>query len=118
MGRTKKNYGGPQTERTKLEDYLAKHSESSSFKQFTDLLNLGSKEALDAKMLETAKYQQGLKNLKDADKKLQEAKAVVAQCNANHKEDKLATEKRLRLIGLVISERFGDKIMDLKPSGE
>lgn len=105
-------------ERVKLEKWMKKHTDELGYKQFMDLLNVGDKPTLEVKMLETAKYQQGLRNLKDADKKLQEAKATVAECNRCHKEDKLATEKRLRLIALAISERFGDKIMDIRPSGQ
>ena len=118
MGRGRKSNTKPETERGKIEEFLRKETDDVGFQQLTELLNLGSKEDLEAKMLETAKYQQGLKNLKDADQKLAEAKALVAERNSHHKLDAKVTEKRLRLIGLVISERFGDKIMDLKPSGE
>jgi tRNA A22 N-methylase len=99
-------------EKVKLEKWLKKND--TDFKNFSELLYLGDKAKLNEKMLDLAKYQQGLENLKNIDTKLQEAKAVVASCNANHKIDKLATQKRLRLVALLISERFGDPIMDMK----
>lgn len=105
---------GEQTERTKLEEWLLKHTDEHGYKQFMDILNLGDKTVLETKMLETAKYQQSLETLKKSDEKLQEAKARVKECNEIHKEDKLATQKRLRLLGIVIAERFKDDI--LKPN--
>jgi len=118
MGRGRKAKYKPETERGQIEEFLKKEIDELGFKTLSELLNLGTKEQIEAKMLETAKYQQGLKNLKDADEELKRAKEKVAECNRNHSLDAKVTEKKLRLIGLAISERFGDVIMDLKPKGE
>lgn len=102
------------TERTKLETWLKKNTDSIGFKELTDLVNLGDKKQLEVKMLELAKTIQGVNNTEAKDAKLKQLSDQVKAGKALYKEQRAGAEKRTRLIALAISERFGDVLMDPK----
>ncbi len=103
-----------ETEKAKLEKKLRKERGAEEADKHISELERCSKEELENRLLELSKTGQGLINTKKADVKLQELKDQLREANATHNENIRRNKDHQRLVSLVISEKFGDDLMDVK----
>lgn len=107
-----------QTEKTKLEEKLVKERGIDAAQKFVAELEQMSKEQLEEKLLEYSKTGQGLINTKKADADLQLLQDKVREANRGHNEGIRRNKDHVRLVSLIISEKFGDELMDVKEKAE
>lgn len=105
-------------EKSKLEDKLAKERGPQKAMEIVAELESMDKEALEAKLLEYSKTGQGLINTKNADVVLQDLKDKIREQSRTHNEGIRRNKDHIRLVSLIISEKFGDELMDLKKPSE
>ena len=103
-----------ETEKTKLERKLKKERGAEEAEKVMSELERCSKEELEARLLDLSKTGQGLINIKKADTALQALKDQVTEGNRVHNENIRRNKDHQRLVSLVISEKFGDDLMDVK----
>lgn len=102
------------TEKTKLEKKLkSRLGDDAAMKLVSDHEAM-SKEQLDARLLELSKTQQGIINTKNADTVLADLKEQVKEQSKTHNDQLRANKELTRFVSLVISEKYGDKLMDLQ----
>ena len=105
-----------ETEKTKLERKLIKERGQEAAASYIADLEHSDKETLEARLLELSKTGQGLINTRNADKELNLLKEKVRAASAPHNENIRRNKDHQRLVSLIISEKFGDKLMDLSKS--
>jgi hypothetical protein len=105
-------------EKTKLEKKLAKERGKREAEEYIAELESMDKEALEKKLLEYSKTGQGLINTKNADTELQSLKDRIRDQNRLHNEGIRRNKDHQRLISLIISDKFGDELMDVKEASE
>ena len=103
-----------ETEKTKLERKIRKERGADEAEKYVSELENSTKEQLEERLLELSKTGQGLINTKKADEKLQNLKDQLREANATHNENIRRNKDHQRLVSLVISEKFGDDLMDVK----
>lgn len=106
------------TEKTKLEEKLAKSRGPKAAQEFVAELEGLTKEQLEKRLLDYAKTAQGIINTRNSDKVLADLAAEVAGHRRGYTEQLNGNKDLTRLVSLIISEKFGDELMDLKVSEE
>lgn len=101
-------------EKTKLEKKLARRTSVREAQEYTNKLENETKEQLEERLLELSKTQQGIINTRNADQELANLKAKVSFQNGEYNRQLTANKELQRLVSLVISDRFGDELMDRK----
>lgn len=103
-----------QTEKTKLEEKLEKERGYDEARKIIADLESMTKEQLEDKLLEYSKTAQGLINTKNSDEKLIALQAQVREANKIHNDGIRRNKDHQRLVSLIISEKYGDELMDVK----
>jgi hypothetical protein len=103
-----------QTEKTKLEEKLVKERGLDEAQEYIAQLTRSTKEALEERLLDLSKTGQGLINTKNADSELQLLKDKVRELSRDHNENIRRNKDHQRLVSLIISEQFGDDLMDIR----
>lgn len=101
-------------EKTKLEKKLARRTSVREAQEYSQKLENETKEQLEERLLELSKTQQGIINTRNADQELANLKAKVSFQNGEYNRQLTANKELQRLVSLVISDRFGDELMDRK----
>lgn len=101
-------------EKTKLEKKLIKERGKKEAMEYVVKLEHSSREELDERLLELSKTAQGLINTKNADTTLKNLKDQVSERNRLHNDNIRRNKEHQRFVSLVISERFGDELMDVR----
>lgn len=102
------------TEKTKLEDKLIKERGEKAAMKYVAELEHKTKEELEEVLLDLSKTGQGLINTKNADHELQGLKDKVREQSRTHNEGIRRNKDHQRLVSLIISDRFGDELMDVR----
>lgn len=105
-------------EKTKLEKKLEKERGKSAAREYITELENMTKEQLEQKLLDYSKTAQGLINTKNADEELQTLKDRKAALERDHNTGIRRNKEHQRLVSLIISEKFGDELMDLKEKAD
>lgn len=105
-------------EKMKLEQKLEKERGEKVAREFVAELERMDKPALEAKLLEYSKTAQGLINTKNADETLASLKAQVSEQSKTHNDGIKRNKDHQRLVSIIISEKYGDQLMDLKETKE
>jgi hypothetical protein len=106
------------TEKTKLETKFEKKMGHEAYAKMVTEHEAMSKEQLEARMLELAKTHQGIINTRNSDVELEDAKQEVQRHAQPYKDQIKANQDLVRYVSLVMSEKFGDKLMDLQKAEE
>lgn len=106
------------TERTKLERKLIRERGLDEADKYISELDRLNKEELETRLLDLSKTGQGLINTKNADEELQNLRAKVSEMSRVHNDSIRRNKDHQRLVSIIISERFGDELMDLKVESE
>jgi len=101
-------------EKTKLEKKLEKERGKQAARELIAELEQMSKEQLEEKLLEYTKTGQGLINTKKADKDLELLQSKLREANKTHNDGIRRNKDHQRLISLIISEKYGDELMDVR----
>jgi len=102
------------TEKTKLEEKFVKEmGHEAAAKLVSDHEGM-TKEQLEARMLELAKTRQGIINTRNSDEVLSDLKAEVSQHSKKYTNQLKGNDNLTRFAALVMSEKFGDELMDLQ----
>lgn len=101
-------------ERTKLTKKLARRIGPGEASEMIADLESESQEELEQRLLDLAKTQQGIVNTRNADQELSKLAEEVSYRRREYTTQLSANKDLQRLVSLVISERFGDALMDLK----
>lgn len=105
-------------EKTKLEKKLARRTSKGQAEKYVAELESMTKEQLEERLLELSKTNQGIINTRNADAELQRLKDQVSMQNGEYNRQLTANKELQRLVSLVISDRFGDELMDRKVEAE
>lgn len=100
------------TEREKLEKKLEKARGPKAAQAFVAELVSLDKSALDKRLLDYAKTEQGIINTRNADEILADLKAKATEEGRKYREQLAGNKLLRRLTSLIISEKFGDVLMD------
>jgi hypothetical protein len=106
------------TEKAKLEKKFKSRLGESNALELVAKHESMSKEQLEERMLELAKTGQGIINTKNADKELNDLKDQVREQSKTHNDQLRANKELTRFVSLLISEKYGDKLMDLQTEDE
>lgn len=105
-------------EKTKLEKKLEKERGKTAAREYIAELENMTKEQLEDKLLEYSKTAQGLINTKNADEELQSLKDRKAALERDHNTGIRRNKEHQRLVSLIISEKFGDELMDIRKGAD
>lgn len=101
-------------EKTKLEKKLAgRIGDNAAAEQIISLERL-TKDQLDEQLLDLSKTHQGIINTRNADNELAQTKAKATELGRPYREQISANKELQRLVSLIISDKFGDELMDIK----
>lgn len=106
------------TEKEKLEKKLAKERGLTKALEHVAELENSTKEQLEERLLDLSKTGQGLINTKNADATLKRLKDQVREQSALHNENIRRNKEHQRLVSIIISDKFGDELMDVKDKSE
>jgi hypothetical protein len=106
------------TEKTKLETKFEKSMGHEAAAKMVSDHEAMSKEQLEERMLDLAKTHQGIINTRNADETLSDLKAQVSSQSKTYNDQLKANADLVRFVALVISDKFGDDLMDLKTQPE
>lgn len=107
-----------ETEKTKLERKLRKERGADESAEYIQKLEQSSKEELEGRLLELSKTGQGLINTKNADIDLRNLKAQASERSRMHNESIRRNKEHQRYVSLIISDKFGDELMDVQTPQE
>ena len=106
------------TEKQKLEEKFVKEMGHEAAAKFVSDHEGMTKEQLEARMLELAKTRQGIINTKNSDEVLSDLKAQVRSHGKKYSDQLKGNDNLTRFAALLMSEKFGDKLMDLQTPAE
>jgi hypothetical protein len=104
------------TEREKLESKFIKEMGDSPAADFIKKHAHMTKEELEARVLDLAKTHQGILNTRNADTDLSKRREEVRDLSKGYNEQLRGNKNLTRYVSLLISENFGDELMDLQTS--
>jgi hypothetical protein len=107
-----------ETEKAKLESKLAAERGKSAAEEYVAELESSTKEQLENRLLDLSKTGQGLINTKNSDSELVAAQEKSRELSRTHNTSIRRNKDHQRLVSLIISDKFGDELMDVREKSE